>query len=356
VGIFADALYGDGKAGSGDKAKLFKDMEKGKVGLEEITKVIAYMGTLTREDLIAEMLKSPAKKMEKLKSQWIRFLEAFNDAGFLDVMVAALEEITNLLVDLGKWIKANREDIKAWSDTFVKAFKWIMANLPLIISYFAALKVTSWVTALMAATTATGGLSAALLVLAKRLLLMPMLVGLAVAAFVEMYDTVSGKNTLWTALAEQKDKGFLGYIAAITKTVLDFVTLMASGAVTGAMSLLGHLTGNKELVDSAKRTWAEANMTNIQNQEKMWGGGWWGTGNQPLSPQAINNTSTNANSGQVDRSFVYNPSIEVVISNATARDGAEIAKVIDERLKESMKAMATQAMARTSPYMVPIPQ
>lgn len=355
VGIFADALYGNGKAGSGDKAKLFADMDKGKVGLKELTKVIDYMGTLTREDLIAQMLETPAKKLAKLKTQWILTLEKLNDAGFLDMMITALEGITELLVDLTKWIKENREEIKYWAAEIIKTFKWLISNLPLIISYFAALKVAGWVSAMQAASVAAGGFTAALTAMLIRLVLIPAGIALAALAFIELYDTVSGQDTLWTRLAEQKDKGFLGYVAAITKTVLDFVTLISSGLVTGAMSAWGHMTGNAELVDSAKRTWAEANVTNSQNQEKMWGGGWWGTGNQPLSPQALAGTTGGAVSkGTVDRTFNYNPSIEVVISGATAGMGDEIATAIDNKLKDSMQKMAIQAMARTSPYNMPL--
>ena len=69
----------------------------------------------------------------------------------------------------------------------------------------------------------------------------------------------------------------------------------------------------------------------------------------PLTPQAVSNTTSGVLAkGTVDRSFNYNPSIEVVVSGATAKDGAEIAKAIDDRLKESLSKMSVQAMARTS--------
>ena len=70
------------------------------------------MGTLTREDLISQMLNTPAKKLAKLKTQWMLTLEKLNDSGFLDMMITALESVTELLVDLTKWIKDNREEIK----------------------------------------------------------------------------------------------------------------------------------------------------------------------------------------------------------------------------------------------------
>ena len=94
VGLFADALYGDGTQGSGDQAKLFKDMEAGKVKLDEIRKVIQYMGTLTKEDLISRMLNTPEKKLNKLRNAWHRFVMQINDAGVLDAMVFVLESIT----------------------------------------------------------------------------------------------------------------------------------------------------------------------------------------------------------------------------------------------------------------------
>ena len=94
VGLFADALYGDGTQGSGDQAKLFKDMEAGKVKLDEIRKVIQYMGTLTKEDLISRMLNTPEKKLNKLRNAWHRFVMQVNDAGVLDAMIFILESIT----------------------------------------------------------------------------------------------------------------------------------------------------------------------------------------------------------------------------------------------------------------------
>lgn len=94
VGLFADALYGDGTQGSGDQAKLFKDMEAGKVKLDEIRKVIQYMGTLTKEDLISRMLNTPEKKLNKLRNAWHRFVMQINDAGVLDAMIFILESIT----------------------------------------------------------------------------------------------------------------------------------------------------------------------------------------------------------------------------------------------------------------------
>ena len=355
VGIFADALYGNGAAGSGDKAKLFADMDKGKIGLKELTKVIEYMGTLTREDLISQMLNTPAKKLAKLKTQWMLTLEKLNDSGFLDMMITALESVTELLVDLTKWIKDNREEIKYWATEIIKTFKWLISNLPLVLSYFAALKVSGWIASLMAASAAAGSFTTVLTRMLIRLIVIPAGIALAALAFIELYDTISGQDTLWTRLAEQKDKGILGYIAAITKSVMDFVTLLSSGLVTRAMIMWGHLTGNDLLVDSAKQTYAEADALNTQNQEKMWGSGWWATGNQPLSPQAFSNTTSRVLAkGTVDRTFNYNPSIEVVVSGATARDGDEIAKAIDARLKESLSKMSVQAMANTSPYITPL--
>lgn len=354
VGIFADALYGNGKAGSGDKAKLFKDMEDGKVKLKELTKVIEYMGTLTREDLIAQMLETPAKKLAKLKTQWILTLEKLNDAGFLDMMITALEGVTELLVDLTKWVKENGAEIKTWAAEIISVFKWLITNLPLILAYFTALKVAGWITAMQAASVAAGGFTAALTAMLIRLVLIPAGIALATLAFVELYDTVSGQDTLWARLAEQKDKGFLGYVAAITKTVLDFVTLISSGLVTGAMSAWGHMTGNQELVDSAKRTWAEANVTNMQNQEKMWGGGWWGTGNQPLSPQSINSvaTSTVLGSGRIDRGNNQPANGDVVISpNAITINVANGDPVtIENTLNDIMGKWSVKAAANTSAF------
>ena len=44
------------------------------------------------------MLNTPAKKLAKLKTQWMLTLEKPNDSGFLDMMITALESVTELLV------------------------------------------------------------------------------------------------------------------------------------------------------------------------------------------------------------------------------------------------------------------
>lgn len=108
VSIFADALFG------GDEAKLFKAMEKGQVGMEELVKVIDHMKTLSREDLIAKMLESPERKLNKLKNSWARFLMEINKSGMLDVMSQTLEKLADGIQEMGNWVKENKTEISEW--------------------------------------------------------------------------------------------------------------------------------------------------------------------------------------------------------------------------------------------------
>ena len=80
------------------------------------------------------------------------------------------------------------------------------SNLPLILSYFAALKVSGWIKSLMAASAAVGSFTTVFTAMLMRFIVIPACIALATLAFLELYDTISGQDTLWTRLAEQKDR------------------------------------------------------------------------------------------------------------------------------------------------------
>lgn len=256
VGVFADALYGDGTAGSGDKAKLFKDMEKGKVGLKELTKVIEYMGTLTQPDLLAQMLNTPEKKLQRLKTQWILTMEQMNDSGFLDLMNAAFEEFTKLLVDATKWLVENKKEIKLWADRLVSLFRWIMSNLKLLIEVWGLWKIGQWGMGMVSALTAVNGAIAVTRgQLVKTGLIfsgMVLLVGLFTAAIVDLYDTFQGENSIFKALTEDKDKGLLGWLATVARAVFEITASILDMGVNLAAIGWGKVTGNKELQSFAE--------------------------------------------------------------------------------------------------------
>ncbi len=117
--IFADALTG------GDMAKLFDDIKKGKVKVEELNKVIEHMGKLAKPELIANILKnSPEKAFQRLNTAWQRFLMSLNEQGGIGIMVDSLNVLTDVIVAITPHVKSFTETIKA-------VFKYIkdLANL-----------------------------------------------------------------------------------------------------------------------------------------------------------------------------------------------------------------------------------
>ena len=201
VGIFADALFGDGTRGSGDVKKLFKSMEDGKVGLEEISKVIKYMGTLTDKDLIARMLETPEKKLNKLRTRWTLFLEEVNRNGFLDIMVRSLEMIADAIVEVTKLVRplgnAFREVfnyIKELTLGFTDLFnsmdlftQFLIITVPLAIKFSDVL---------------------------KRFLIIPFGISLAFLGLLYVLEGLMGVSNDFTKLTEDQDKGILGWLAA----------------------------------------------------------------------------------------------------------------------------------------------
>ena len=89
-------------------------MEKGQVKLEELVKVIDHMKTLSREDLIAKMLDSPAKKMERMRTAWQRLLTEINSSFMLDVFTAAFDKMADEIKKATEWMKENKEEICFW--------------------------------------------------------------------------------------------------------------------------------------------------------------------------------------------------------------------------------------------------
>ena len=82
--------------------------------MEELVKVIDHMKTLSREDLIAKMLESPERKLNKLKNSWARFLMEINKSGMLDVMSQTLEKLADGIQEMGNWVKQNKVEIQGW--------------------------------------------------------------------------------------------------------------------------------------------------------------------------------------------------------------------------------------------------
>jgi hypothetical protein len=276
--VFADVLEGkNGERGTGDVKKLFKNMEQGKYTLQDIVKVLETMDKRVDPELLKEALDNPAAALRKLETTWQRTLVKLNKAGTLDLMISGLEGATKLIVQLGEWIDKNKQEIKEWSEKIISTFKWIISNLPLLTGLWMSFKLAEWFTAASAgAATLNTALSGILL----RFVAIPILVGLAIATIMEFYDTLNGKNTLTKALSEEKDKGLLGWLAAMTRTVLDLIGYL--GTTIKLMSFLGvaKITGNQAVADALIKDINLAEATFFQHQKDM-----GITGSTPLEDQ-----------------------------------------------------------------------
>ena len=259
VGIFADALYGDGTAGSGDKAKLFKEMELGKLGLEELTKVIDYMATLTKKDLLAQMLNTPAKKFTAMKNQWILMVEALNDGGVLDVMLKVFEEMTDVLSSMSKAVRDHKKEFKAFGEVVGAVWAGVKVSLKGAWQFIGnTLGYLTDAVQLLWAVLSNGGFVPLLVALAA----MPTLLAAAKSATLVLYsallvpaaviaglllldDLIVGLNGGDSALAAMaKQDGALGNLAAVLLTIGDTVASLGvafAALVNGDMAILGML-------------------------------------------------------------------------------------------------------------------
>ena len=138
VGIFAQALYGNDPDG---EKKLFKAMERGEVRMEELVKVIDYMKTLSREDLIAKVMDSPARKMTAMRTAWQRLLTEINSSFMLDVFTSIFDAMAVGLQDITKWMKENKETIDSWVKGVKIAGKVLWELVPALLAIWGLRKV-----------------------------------------------------------------------------------------------------------------------------------------------------------------------------------------------------------------------
>jgi len=217
VGIFADALYGNGTKGSGDKARLFKDMEDGKIRLEELVKVIDYMQTLTEQDLLDRMLNTPARKFIAMKNQLILALEAINEAGVLDLMVSAFEEMAKGLAAVGKVIKNNKQ----FFDDVGIAFSAIYKSIKLVVEAVVNNEAVMWsLVAIFAA------LKIPLIIVAAQFLAIAAAVGLLLLGLADLQETLEGKDTFFKEWSES-DNGFIRFLAKSVILLAEMVSLLS---------------------------------------------------------------------------------------------------------------------------------
>jgi len=250
VKMFADALTG------GDTTKLFKLMEDGEIGLKELQKVIDHMASIVDPELVNKMANTPAKKFEKMRTAWVRMLEATNDAGILNLMVKTFGEMTDVLEDLAKWVRLNKEGFKTLGNVIGQTWLTIKTAIQILLPYWKELLSLLIVSKVYAFATALQVLGKSITGVLARLFLVPLLVAAAVVAFLDLNDAVNGKNSFFKDWAKD-DKWYSGFAK--------FVLLLADAAkytrellTSGAIELYGNITGNQALVESAKASRLQA--------------------------------------------------------------------------------------------------
>lgn len=215
VNIFADALFG------GDTKKLFKEMEEGRVRMNEIIKVIEYMRKLTDDKKVAEYVsKSPEKAFQRMSNAWMRFIMEVNNAGLLDAMTAALNGAADAISVLTKSFKGLVPIVKqVWN--VLQPLLVVMGGLFVygrILKLVAAMKAMK--VGLAGAAVVTDRLIEAQFLLGAALykvqqILKRSFVVVGFLAIIDLIETLQGKQTVLTNMLSQG-----GWIATLAKSLI----------------------------------------------------------------------------------------------------------------------------------------
>lgn len=284
-------------------------MEKGEVRNDEIIKVIDYMKTLTPKELLEAQTNTVARKFERMRNQWIYFLEETNEAGVLDVMIKAFEEVTDLLKTSAKWLKENQKEfdafgravkevysvvkilVKGLATVFVNALEAAGAFFFMIKDFFSGdildglLKVIPLVGILTTMLYAFPALSALVAAAGTRMwaaFVVPAAVIGAILLVDDLINALLGRNSLIASAA--KEDGFLGTLAAtflmIGETLSLIGQLFTSIFVEGDLQLAGIYVDEffKKFADNFPKlsslfsdlaTWVSSLFTNIAQRFGM---------------------------------------------------------------------------------------
>jgi hypothetical protein len=253
--MFAKALT------DGDVAKLFKMMEAGKIKLPELEKVIEHMKTLTDKELLADMMNTPAKKFEAMRTAWVRMLESMNRSGLLDVMVTAFEEVTKLLVGLEGWVHRNKKELIAFKDVIKDLYKTIKAGFPILLSLFAMFKV--WKVGLAAVTAyraaiislgvssaATGAALGTVLNSIRAFAGKTALTGFFILLW-DLIETLNGKKTLFSEAMFDDNSPILKWLSRGIVLTGELIALMGKLGIALAMGDAGFATESIDRFRSA---------------------------------------------------------------------------------------------------------
>ena len=260
VGIFAQALYGNDPDG---EKKLFKAMERGEVRMEELVKVIDYMKTLSREDLIAKVMDSPARKMTAMRTAWQRLLTEINSSFMIDTFVTVFDKMADELGKLRVWFQENKEDIDLW----VNRIKHVIGVLWDLKEVLIALYVTNKLFKLVGI---AGGLwgwftrvpvlpPAPLSVRIVNFLKSGMRMALRAwpviaAAFIyDLVETLQGKSTILSGWIESDN----GFVAALAKIPVLWAETIKNMALGGALLVELTFTDDKAATDAKIKLWKE---------------------------------------------------------------------------------------------------
>lgn len=195
-------------------------MEKGKLKIDSLNKVIEHMAELTDKDLLGKMMNTPAKALERLNTSWQRFIMAVNSAGLTDAMVFALDTLSDGVIALTKAFKGLVPIVKqVWN--VLQPLLVVMGGLFIygrILKLVAAMKAMK--VGLAGAAIVTDRLIKAQFLLGAALykvqqILKRSFVVVGFLAIIDLIETLQGKQTVLTNMLSQG-----GWVANIAKSLI----------------------------------------------------------------------------------------------------------------------------------------
>ena len=210
----AEQLYADALE-KGSVAVFQKNMKAGKYHNEDLLKVAEYVYALKKEGL-EDVLTSQGRQLARLKNSWVDLFTAINRAGLDQGQRSALVVLTDIIKSSTPAIAGFTAGIKSMVGTLVdgwdrlgyfKVALYLLAGG--LVAYFAP------VTAVISGTT------------------------LAFATLFDLVETLQGKDTLFSRMTEEKDKGVIGWIATIIRMMGEDLAAAIKKSTAAFMILQG---------------------------------------------------------------------------------------------------------------------
>lgn len=236
--VFADVLEG------GDVKKLFDKMQKGKYTLQDIVSVLDSLESKIKKSQLDQMLMRPTAELEEMRTAWVRFIEVFNKQGGLALQKAVLDEMTVMIKSLTSAIITMKPAFKAIGSIL----KTVYVSIKSVVGYVVALVKALSGNQLGQSVLILTGMAGVVLLLSKyvkvlnvqlmgmyvRMLAIPIAVTALVVLFIELLETLQGKDGILSALA-QGDDVFSTFVAGLIMAfeTVSFILKTIVGLVGG---------------------------------------------------------------------------------------------------------------------------